>query len=383
MKPIRLNAFSLRLPFKEGFSHASASRLETETFWVTASDGEVAGDGESCPRSYVTGEDLDSCNSFFTEFRKEWEASIADLSDLKIWSEKNRPRIDRSPAAWCAVELALLDLLARRRGLAVESLLALPFQREVQSYTAVVGDEAPEAFHKKLQRYRALGFRDFKIKLARDAASNEAKLGILKEYLPEIRVRADGNHCWPDLAAATEALESFQFPFTAIEEPIAGATFAELLELFHRTGTRVLLDESFLRRAQFREIASRPEAFLLNVRVSKMGGLLRSEEICREAGFFGIPYVIGCQVGETSLLTRAALALPVSGGVAGLREGAFGTHLLKEDICGNPIQFGAEGKLFPDLESYRFYEKKGWGLAVNFPLGSLAPLERENGVLSA
>jgi len=40
-----------------------------------------------------------------------------------------------------------------------------------------------------------------------------------------------------------------------------------------------------------------------------MGGILRSLAIAEQAKQIGIPIIIGAQVGETSILTRAALTL--------------------------------------------------------------------------
>ena len=56
--------------------------------------------------------------------------------------------------------------------------------------------------------------------------------------------------------------------------------------------------------------------------------------------------IIGAQVGETSLLTRAALALATAAGdlLAG-QEGAFGTHLLSREICRPVLMFGPGGRL--------------------------------------
>ncbi len=84
----------------------------------------------------------------------------------------------------------------------------------------------------------------------------------------------------------------------------------------------------------------------------------------------GIPYVIGSQVGETSLLTRVALALPVCEGTGFTREGAFGTHLLQEDLSDPSVMFGARGLLFPDQKPYCFQKKSGWGLTLK-PLDHL------------
>ena len=77
-----------------------------------------------------------------------------------------------------------------------------------------------------------------------------------------------------------------------------------------------------------------------------MGGLLRSLAIAEQARRLKIPIIIGAQVGETSILTRAALTVAhACREILVGQEGAFGTHLLEYDITGQPIMFGNKGLL--------------------------------------
>ena len=97
-----------------------------------------------------------------------------------------------------------------------------------------------------------------------------------------------------------------------------------------------------------------------------MGGILRSKNIAEQARDYGIKIIIGSQVGETSLLTRAALTL--ANYVKDLviaQEGAFGNLLLKNDICESPIMFGMNGILeSADLPS----KSNGFGIKlINHP----------------
>ena len=77
-----------------------------------------------------------------------------------------------------------------------------------------------------------------------------------------------------------------------------------------------------------------------------MGGIFRSLAIAERARELGTKLIIGAQVGETSLLTRAALAIANNHQDHVIaQEGAFGTHLLKWDLCDPPIMFSRGGAL--------------------------------------
>ncbi|MEX0829433.1 MAG: hypothetical protein WD032_04260 [Nitrospirales bacterium] len=74
----------------------------------------------------------------------------------------------------------------------------------------------------------------------------------------------------------------------------------------------------------------------------------RSLAIAKKAKAMGIPIIIGAQVGETSILTRASLTLASQyRDILLAQEGAFGTYLLEHDITDTPLMFGAGGTLDP------------------------------------
>ena len=86
--------------------------------------------------------------------------------------------------------------------------------------------------------------------------------------------------------------------------------------------------------------------WLINLRISKMGGLLRALAIIESARKLGVGLIIGAQVGETSLLTRCGLtAAQAASDILVAQEGAFGTHLLEKDICNPPLMFAKAGLL--------------------------------------
>ena len=94
-----------------------------------------------------------------------------------------------------------------------------------------------------------------------------------------------------------------------------------------------------------------------------MGGLLRSLAVSRAARDARVGLIVGAQVGETSVLTRAALAVAhVSRDILVAQEGAFGTLLLERDICDPSLMFGAGGVL--DVAAYPHLQQPGFGLTV-------------------
>ncbi len=359
----------LHIPFTVAFRHASAERSETSSLWAQAvSRGGATGCGESCPRSYVTGETLDTASAFFSRHETALCNGIVDLASLGSWTASHATELDANPAAWCAIELAILDMLAKDEGQTVEAFLSLPELQGRFFYTAVLGDASSRVFEATANQYRSLGFTDFKLKLSGDADRDLAKLAIVRRWKTEsIRVRVDANNLWGAADQAISFLRALDYPFFAIEEPIGPNQYNELVTIADALDCKIILDESFLRIGQLAMLRNTPACWLINLRVSKMGGLLRSLAVVEAARQSGVGLIVGAQVGETSLLTRAALTVARAAG-DGLvaQEGAFGTRLLAHDVCDPPLMFGDGGVLdaatMPSLRSP--------GLGVFRPIGS-------------
>jgi L-alanine-DL-glutamate epimerase-like enolase superfamily enzyme len=352
-----------KIPFKTVFKHASASRSITESVIVVAkSESGLKGYGEGCPRSYVTGESTKSVSQFVETHLKNI-LKISNYDDLQNWVNQNQGLLDKNPSAWCAVELAILDLLAKEDDKSVESLLSLKELSDPFQYTGVMGVNSYEAFKKQFIQYREMGFFDFKIKVSGDFDEDSKKISLLKEQnVPNIRVRLDANNLWKNPAEAIKYIRDLDFPFFALEEPLEVEDFDSGLKIFEALHIPIILDESFRIIQQFNQIQQTPEAWIINLRISKMGGILRSISILQEAEKRGLPIIVGAQVGETSILTRAALTVVNAfRKLVIAQEGAFGTFLLERDIVDKPLMFGRQGKLSINLDT----RLPGFGLDIN------------------
>lgn len=343
-----LHIWKLEIPLRVSFRHASAERSATSSVWVEATgfDG-VTGYGEGCPRTYVTGEDLDSCHLFFMTHRAELMDRIQSIDDLVGWCREHQSEIDAAPAAWCAIEMALLDLLARSRGEPWERLLNVSELAGVFQYTAVLGDQSDAAFVGQLQQYLEFGFQDFKVKLSGDSSRDRFKLDrLLKAGRPPWSIRVDANNLWQTSREAEAYLKPLSSAFMAIEEPLRAGDYPGMRQLAESLGKVLILDESFQGVHHFPQIEADPAGWLINLRISKMGGLLRSLDVAEQSRQKNMGLIIGAQVGETSLLTRSALTVAHKAGpLVRAQEGAFGTRLLNVDVVDPSLAFGAGGRL--------------------------------------
>jgi L-alanine-DL-glutamate epimerase-like enolase superfamily enzyme len=216
-----LHLHRLDIPFREAFRHSAAERAATETLWVTARTAAgFHGNGEGCPRRYVTGEDSTSALAFFREHRASLVSEVDGLASLTGWIASHRDAIDRNPATFCAVELAILDALAREGGASVEELLGhRPLPRAFE-YSAVLGVSSPTSFAVTLDRYARLGFADYKLKTNGDLQQDRARVEAVRDRVPQARIRIDANNFWHDPRAAAAHVRALPGPILAVEEPL-------------------------------------------------------------------------------------------------------------------------------------------------------------------
>ncbi len=375
-EPIRLEAQPLKLKLKSTFRHAGATRDEGESVWVKAERNGMAGFGEGCPRSYVSGDDLESSMRWIHDRSARGEWRFDTLEDLKGWMEENAEHIDQYPSAWCAVEMAFLDLFAREKNCSAEILLGLDGCRRDGRYTAVLGDEKEWKFTHLVDHYLVRGFSDFKVKSSGNVEKDRARLAILKQRcgqqaVSEVRIRLDANNLWDgrsdDAVSHLKALNGFLF---AVEEPVGARDVGGIREVNDSTGLPVILDESLCTLGDLVLYKDLGRQLIANVKVSKAGGLIRTIKLIEELKRLAWPIIIGCHVGETSLLTRAALLAACAAGENLIaQEGAFGDYLVEREPADPMLKFGRHGILdlrrpyyFTTVQGLRVIPTEKWDI---------------------
>lgn len=346
---IKINSYPLRIPLKHSFKHASAKRSCSESIIVEVLKNGITGLGEGCPRPYVTGETVESGLEWINKKKDGIARECLTIERLKDWVYENNKEIDENPAAWCAVELGLLDYLAKEKNKTVEELLEIGDSYKEYKFTAVVGDAGYEETAKVLKKYISLGFNDYKFKISGNIDIDNGKFQILRNAIEDsktdVRVRIDANNIWSEnFNSAVEYFNKLNDQIFAVEEPLAPRDYEGLERLSKKFDLPVIYDESVCNSDDLERVLTRQNKSIINVRVSKMGGIIRTLDLIKKIISSGFGIIVGCQVGETSILSRAGLiAANASGKNLIAQEGCYGTHLLDYDFVDPVIMFGHKG----------------------------------------
>ena len=355
-----LQLFAVDLPFKVAFRHAAASRTTSESLFLRVGlDSGAQGWGESLPRAYVSGERREGAFALLRDaiLPGLLGRTFQSLSEVGAFLEKCdgqaptdwvRPDVPQT-SAWCGVDLALLDAFGRAFGEPV-SLGGRPPAADAlrgYRYSGVVSAGRGWPYAVSLLKMRAFRFPHVKLKVEQEGAEQAARTA--RRLLGRrVDLRVDANMAW-DVEEALRAIGQLRaVGIQSFEQPIPAGDLAGLARLVAESGAGVVADEGLTNRESLQTLISRRACTGANVRISKCGGLVGAWARCREALDAGLMLQVGCQVGESSLLSAAHLTLlqalaPLTPGVR-YAEGCFGRHLLREDPVSPPVQFGYGGR---------------------------------------
>lgn len=358
MRVIELAVWHIRIPLRQVVRHASYARADTDNILVGCmlEDG-TKGYGEGVPREYVTGETVDSALEHLK--RSDLPAQLAPCRDfagvLQMLEQMRMAPIagdDRhcqGNAARCAVELAVLDAFGRKfsEPLSTVTRLVAPDlyrPRDHVRYGGAITSAQGFLLRYTAWKYRIFRFRQLKVKVGIARQDDVERLRIVRGRMgPRVDIRVDANEAWSRAEVARRILELKPFRISSIEQPVPHADVDCLAEVRRQVGVPIMLDESLCGMVDAERAVARGTCDLFNLRLSKCGGFIPTLRLAQFAQRLGLGYQLGCQVGETALLSAAGRAFATS--VAGIRylEGSFDRHLVREALAMQDITFGWGG----------------------------------------
>lgn len=310
-------------------------------------DSGVAGYGEGIAREYVTGETMETSLHFLQDhlFPKAKLLQAKDPADLmaKLAEFVSEDKRAQAPAACCAFELAILDAVGKTWRQSAAQLLGEPMQPLV--YSAVIPMMTQPSFHRLLCLIRELEMSFVKIKVGNN--TDLEVLSLAREILGhKVDLRVDANCAWSAEEAEGRIAAMMAYGISAVEQPVPKEDLQGLKRVAERLTIPIIADESLCVERDAQHLASLDACQVFNLRLSKCGGLLAAARMYDIARNNGIAAQLGCQVGETGILSAAGRQFAMSRKLRYL-EGSYSNYLLKEDIVNEPVEFGVGGVAKP------------------------------------
>ena len=344
----KIDLYLLQIQLCMPIKHYLADRTHSENLVVkVVTDSGEVGFGEGIARQYVTGEVMKSSLRFLQDhlipqLNGFHPSEPPDLIEAlaELLSEDNRAQ---APAACCALELAILDAAGKTWRQSIAQMLGGGDQPLI--YSAVIPMMSPPSFHRLLHLIRDMEMSFVKIKVGNERDTEV--LSLAREILGhEVDLRVDANGAWSSEEAQKRIAAMMAYGISAVEQPVPKEDIQGLKLLSEQVEIPIIADESLCLERDAENLASQDACQVFNLRLSKCGGILAANRLYEIGRKKAIAAQLGCQVGETGILSAAGRQLASSRKLLYL-EGSYSSYLLQDDIVNEPVEFGPGGVAQP------------------------------------
>ncbi len=292
----------LVMPF--GISRGAHTELDNLLVRVALSNG-MQGMGEAAIATHITGETIEGtrqglCRAAEMLHGKD-ASSILELSTLL------HAALPGNMAAVAAVETALFDAQAKRRGVPLWRMFGDACARIVTDITVVVG--SPQEAQERAAEYARQGFKTLKIKIGRDKSLDVERVVRVARAAPGATLYLDANQAFTvrEMVELVRTLQAKAVRPVLIEQPVVKEDIEGLHEVWKKTGIAVCADESASDLAGVQRLLKDKLVPAVNIKLMKFG-VVQARIAADLAHGQGVDLMIG-QMMEGSVATLAAAHL--------------------------------------------------------------------------
>lgn len=349
MKVEKIAIHNLKIPFSRKVEHRLHARQETESIILAVHDSQkMTGFGEGTPRSYVTGERLESSLIAARALAEQVVGQeIGSRDALFAWlTTIGRSDIAHAhPAAYCAFETALLDLWARLDEQTLYRLFGSDYTAVRLCFSGVIPFiKREDAFLQTLHLIQQLNLPALKLKVV-DLQSGIAQLKRIRAVLgPDMDIRVDANCAFTSQAAINFIEQAKPMAISAVEQPVAKEDLEGLKTVSAASEVPIIADESMYTARGPQYLIENHICDGINIRLSSCGGFLNAVDLYQKAIASKLMVVLGSHVGETAILSFAGRHLAMLCPEAIHLEGSFSKYVLKADLVKDDVSFGINGE---------------------------------------
>jgi O-succinylbenzoate synthase len=273
----------VRLPLVRPFRTSSSQKDSITHILVRVVADGVSGWGECASPSdpYYCPETTETCWHLLKDFLgplvlgKPWE-TIDELRSFYRLVKGNR-------FARAGLEMACWDALGRAQGKPLAALLG-GTRAEVAAGVSLGIEREIGTLFDLIDQYRAEGYRRIKLKIG--PGHDVAVVRRVRQRYPDLPLQVDANSAYTlDDLDTLKALDAFGL--LLIEQPLADDDIIDHARLQSALDTPVCLDESIHSADDARKALDLGACRVINIKVSRVGGLLEAQRIhdlCRARG---------------------------------------------------------------------------------------------------
>ena len=305
MKITRIAAYRVELPLHEGsykWSGGKSVDVFDSTIIRVETDEGIVGHGEVCPLGPF----------YLPAYAAGVRAGIAELAPHLIGHDPTQlgklnqfmdAAMKGHPYVKSGIDIACWDILGQVAGVPVCTLLGGRWGDDFVLYRAI-SQQPPEVMAQNVAAYREEGYRRFQLKVGVDPNEDIARIHAVAEVLqPGDKLVADANTGWL-MHEAARVVRGVKVVDVYIEQPCV--SYEECLSIRERTDHPFVMDEVIDGMDALLKLHSDRAADVVNIKISKFGGLTKARQARDLCVSLGIAMTIEDSWGGD--ITTAAIA---------------------------------------------------------------------------
>lgn len=295
MKIINIQSRIVRIPVEKPyvFSHGELKEFGNVLVWVHTDEG-IVGVGEA---SFVPGggvsEETPESTKPMIDFHLAPDIIGEDPFDIERIHKKMDARVPRNLIAKCGIDLALWDIMGKSLNLPVYKLLGGSCAASIRA-TYTLSIDTPEKMAEQAEHRKSQGYLTLVVKIGREPDTDLERLRLVREAIgPHINLRLDANEAYTPEQAIRIIRKMERFEPEFVEEPVKRWNIEGMARVARAVDVPISSDESNTSLESVLTLIRSQAADIINIKISKNGGLLRSKKIAAVAESAGIPCLVG------------------------------------------------------------------------------------------
>lgn len=299
----RISAYQVDLPLHESnynWSKGNSISVFDSTVVKIETDDGITGFGECCPLGSM----------YLPAYAQGVRAGVKLLAPFLLGTDPTRLHhlnykmdaiLKGHPYVKSAIDMACWDILGKVAGLPVSELLGGRFDNNIRLYRAI-SQQGADDMANNVAKYFEEGYRVFQLKVGGNPQDDIKRIRACRRILDEKTVEkageepglympllCDANTGWK-MHQAIQVVNGVKDLDVYIEQPCE--TYQECLSVRQLCPLPFVIDESMDDMAMLTRIIADKSADVINLKISKVGGLTRARQIRDLAVSAGIPMII-------------------------------------------------------------------------------------------
>jgi L-alanine-DL-glutamate epimerase-like enolase superfamily enzyme len=295
MKITRVDTRIVQIPVRSPYiySHGALTAFSNVLVWLHTDAGIVGvGEASFVPGGGVSEETPESTKPMIDRYLAP--AILGeDPFDVERIHQKMDATVPRNLIAKCGIDLALWDVMGKALDSPAYKLFGGIYDPKILcTYTLSI--DTPERMAEQALLRKRQGYKTLVVKIGRDPATDIQRLQVVRDAVgDEVNIRLDANEAyWPDQAILIiRQMERYRPEF--VEEPVKRWDLDGMARVAQAVDTPISSDESNTSIDTVMRIIQKRAADIINIKISKNGGLYRSKKIAALAEAAGIPCIVG------------------------------------------------------------------------------------------